>query len=35
MDAYNQTGACREGTMRYPIGWVQNFDLVVCYGLFE
>ena len=24
-----------EGTVRYHIGWVQDCDLVVCYGLYE
>ena len=24
-----------EGTMRYPIGWFQDCDLVVCYSLYE
>ena len=24
-----------EGTVRYPVGWVQDFDLVVCYGFDE
>ena len=24
-----------EGAMRYPVGWVQDCDLVVCYGLYE
>ena len=24
-----------EGTVRYPVGWVQDCDLVVCYGLYE
>ena len=26
--------AC-EGTVRYPVGWVQDCDLVVCYCLHE
>ena len=24
-----------EGTVRYPVGWVKIFDLVVCYGFYE
>ena len=24
-----------EGAVRYPVGWVQDCDLVVCYGLYE
>ena len=24
-----------EGTVRYLVGWVKDFDLVVCYGLYE
>ena len=24
-----------EGIVRYPIGWVQDCDLVVCYCLYE
>ena len=24
-----------EGAVRYPVGWVQDCDLVVCYGLCE
>ena len=24
-----------EGTVRYPVGWVQDCNLVVCYGLYE
>ena len=24
-----------EGTVRHPIGWVQDCDLVVCYGFYE
>ena len=35
MDAWNQTGSCCEGTVRYPVGWVQDCDRVVCYGLYE
>ena len=35
MDTWNQTGACCEGTVRYPVGWVQDCDIVVCYGLCE
>ena len=35
MDTWNQTGSCCEGTVRYLIGWVQDCDLVVCYGLCE
>ena len=29
MDAWNQTGSCCEGTMRYPVGWVQDCDWCV------
>ena len=35
MDTWNQNGACREGTVRYPVGWVQDCDFIVCYGLCE
>ena len=35
MDTLNQIGACCEGTVRYFVGWVQDCDLVVCYGLCE
>ena len=35
MNTWNQTGACYEGVVRYPVGWVQDCDLVVCYGLCE
>ena len=24
-----------EGVVRYPVGWVQDCDLVVCYFLYE
>ena len=24
-----------EGVVRYPVGWVQDYDLVVCYGFYE
>ena len=24
-----------EGTVTYPVGWVQDCDLFVCYGLYE
>ena len=35
MDTWNQSSACCEGTVRYPVGWVKDCDLVVCYGLCE
>ena len=35
MDAWNQTGSCYGGTVRYPVGWVQDCDLVMCYDLCE
>ena len=28
-------GACCEGTVRNPVGWVQDCDFVICYGLCE
>ena len=24
-----------EGAVRYPVGWVKDFDLVMCYGFDE
>ena len=24
-----------EGAVRYPVGWVQDCDIVLCYGLFK
>ena len=24
-----------KGTVRYPVGWVQDCDLIVCYGFYE
>ena len=35
MDDWNQTGSDCEGVVRYPVGWVQDCDLVVCYCLYE